>query len=119
MRRFLIPLILAVSTFARESSAQTFYTDAHSVLVDAIKNGSASGVMGGKIAELFARNFSGGGSVLVDATVIESFPQEGCKRLSVIYTKKNVITPQGRTDARLDTKINYCLDGRAPQNLEN
>lgn len=119
MRHFIIPLILAASTFARESTAQAIYTDAHSLLVDAIKNGSASGVMQGKIAELFARNFGGGGAVLVEATVIESFPQEGCKRLSVIYTKKNVITPQGRTDARLDTKINYCLDGRPPQILEN
>ncbi len=112
-------LLLACSAFARESNAaQTIYTRQHDVLVAAIKNGSASGEMQGDVAEHFTRQFRSTGPLLVKATTIKSFPRADCKRVEVIYTKKDVDTPRGRTDAILKMQVNYCLDGTPPVPVE-
>ncbi|MFA6595962.1 MAG: hypothetical protein WCT00_06575 [Bacilli bacterium] len=118
MNRFLpFAAILAV-TFACESLAETVYTRQHDVLADAIRNGSASGVMQGAVDEHFTRQFRSTGPLLVTATVIKSFKREDCKRVRMVFTKKDVDTPKGRTDAILKTELNYCLDGRPPIALE-
>ncbi|WP_459203446.1 hypothetical protein ACQVRV_00270 (plasmid) [Ralstonia pseudosolanacearum] len=114
----MICLLLMCSTFARESLAQTVYNRPHDLLVDAISNGSASGEMLGPVAEHFTRQFRSTGPLLVNATVIKSFKQVGCKRVETVFTKKDVDTPRGRTDVVLKTGLNYCLDGMPPISLE-
>ena len=37
-----------------------------------------------------------------------------CKRLEIIFTKADVDTPKGRTQAILTTELDYCLDGGPP-----
>lgn len=115
-----ILILLACSTFARESLAggPTVYTRQHDVLATAIRNGSTSGVMEGEVAEHFTRQFRSTGPLLVSAKVIKSFNRADCKRLEMVFTKKDVDTPQGRTDAILKTQLNYCLDGTPPISLE-
>lgn len=105
--------------FARESLAgPTVYTRQHDVLAAAIRNGSSSGVMEGEVAEHFTRQFRSTGPLLVTAKVIKSFSRADCKRLEMVFTKKDVDTPQGRTDAILKTQLNYCLDGTPPISVE-
>ena len=77
-----------------------------------------AGVMTGDIAKKFSDQFRSNGSLLVSATVEKRYKQKGCARLSVNYTKKQVQSTHGMTDALLKTQINYCLDGRAPDSLE-
>jgi hypothetical protein len=36
----------------------------------------------------------------------------------MVFTKKNVDMPQGRTDVVLKTQLNYCLDGTPPISVE-
>jgi len=108
-------LFLAVAfTFARESAGQALFERPHDVMVEAIKHGEAHGILRGRVAELFTKQFKSNGALLVDATVIASFPRADCKRIQVIYTKKAVTTAKGTTDLVMNTKLNYCLDGKAP-----
>lgn len=112
-------ILLAGVTFARESlAAPTVYTRQHDVLVAAIRNGSTSGLMQGEVAEHFTRQFRSTGPLLVTAKVIQSFARAECKRVEMVFTKKNVETPKGLTDAILKTQVNYCLDGTPPISLE-
>ena len=112
-------VLLACSTFARESLAgPTVYTRQHDVLAAAIRNGNSSGVMEGEVAEHFTRQFRSTGPLLVTASVIQSFGRSDCKRLEMVFTKQEVETPRGRTDAILRTRLNYCLDGSPPITLE-
>lgn len=119
MRKFtFVCLLLACSSVARESLAQTFYTRQHDLLADAIRNGSASGVMEGEVAEHFTRQFRSTGPLLVSAKIIQSFERGECKRVETVFVKKDVNTAKGRTDAILKTQVNYCLDGTPPISLE-
>lgn len=98
--------------FACESQAQgRIYTKPHDLMVQAIKSGAAAGVLTGQVDEHFTRQFRSTGPLLVTAKVIQNLGRADCKRLEIIYTKKDVDTPKGRTDAILTTQMNYCLDG--------
>lgn len=118
MKKISFVLFLLCGTFARESAAQGFYTDSHSLFVETIRVGEASGTMGGEIAERFKSQFKSDGALFVTSKVIISYKQKGCARLQVDYAKKDVPITGGRTTARLNTQINYCLDGKAPTSLE-
>lgn len=110
--------LLFFSTFVCDGMASGLYSGTHDLMVETIRTGQASGVMGGEIAKRFTEQFKSNGALLVEAKTIISYKQAGCARLAVNYTKKDVPTPQGMTAVHLNTKINYCLDGRAPDSLE-
>lgn len=109
---------LLIGTFARESMADGLYSNGHDLMVEAIRNGHASGVMTGDIDKRFSEQFKSNGPLLVEAKRIIAYKQAGCARVSVNYTKKEVPIPQGTTAVHLDTQINYCVDGSAPKSLE-
>lgn len=112
-------VLLCCSTVTREGLAQsTVYTRQHDLLAAAIRHGSTSGVMVGEVAEHFTRQFRSTGPLLVSASVIQSFGRSDCKRLEMVFTKQEVETPRGRTDAVLKSRLNYCLDGSPPIALE-
>lgn len=90
----------------------------HDVMVETIRNGQASGVMGGDMAKKFAQQFKSDGTLLFESKRLFLYKQPGCARVEINYTKKGVATPNGLQDVKLNTQINYCLDGRAPQSLE-
>jgi len=115
MQTQLIILLLAALGFARESSAQALYDKPHDVIVEAIRNGEAHGVLRGRVAEHFAQQFRSNGALLVDASVIEALTQPDCKRVRLVYTQRGALTKQGdRKDLVMETRLNYCLNGHAP-----
>jgi hypothetical protein len=120
MRKRLLILTLLAATFARESAAQdvrssVIYTSQHQMLVDTIKHGAAYGVMTGDTAELFRKQFKSDGILTVSSTTLQEIAgQPDCKRVKVIYTKKEVITPAGPRDLGMEMKLNYCVSGRPP-----
>lgn len=104
------------ATFARESApVSKVYTRQHDLLVDAIRQGSAAGVMKGEVAAIFAAQFQTQGALLVRARSIHSWPQKGCKRIEVVYTQRDIDTPKGRTEGTFTQQLNYCLDGLPPE----
>lgn len=104
--------------FSVESTAKGFYETSHDVMVETIRNGQASGVMGGQMATRFELQFKSKGTLLFESKKMFSYKQPGCARIAIDYIKKAVSTPNGMTEVKLNTQINYCLDGRAPQSLE-
>lgn len=120
MKKPLLILTLLAATFARESAADeirnsVIYTSQHQMLVDTIKKGSAYGVMTGDTADTFRKQFKSNGMLLVSSTTLRDFPgQPDCKRVRVVYTKKEVITPAGPRDLDMEIKLNYCVTGNAP-----
>lgn len=111
-------LALIALGFARESAAQTVYLRQHDMLIQAIRNGTADGVMAGETAELFKRQFKSDGQLLAHAEVIGQFSRADCKRIKVVYTKKEVITTKGPQDLKMNMELNYCIDGKPPIGLE-
>jgi hypothetical protein len=105
--------------FAHGSVAQVVYKSQHDVLVQAIKKGHVEGNLTGPVADLFSRQFRSQGALLVKAKVIGSFPQAECKRIQMIYTKKDVIGQKGPQALVMNTELNYCLDGRPPAEMED
>jgi hypothetical protein len=119
MKTFSIALsVVSCLCLASVSAASTVYTKQHDVLVDAIRNGRCSGVMEGEVAEQFTRRFRSTGPLMVNAKVIKDLGRAECKRLEMVFTKKDVETPEGRTDAILKTTLNYCMDGMPPVTKE-
>lgn len=106
---------LLVSLAITSSSAwAAAYTSPHQLMSDAIKNGQANGTLTGEVNDKFTKQFNSRGPLLVNATRLSTLPRAGCARLEVVFTKKQVQTPKGLTDAILKTQINYCLDGAPP-----
>ena len=116
MRYFLIVLLLLpVTSFAAKLPT---YDNPHPILAQAITRGSAEGILVGEIDEHFTRQFNSTGTLHVSAKKIEDLPRQDCKRLEVVFTKKNVETPKGVTDAILTSQLNYCLDGGPPPDAQ-
>lgn len=113
--KVLLATLLAIC--AGETWAASVYTRQHELLVDAIKNSSASGELRGPVADLFTKQFKSQDVLMVTANVIHSYERQGCKRLRVIYTKHGVAGPKGPQRITMDTEMNYCVDGRPPMNL--
>lgn len=117
MKKYLCTFLMVVlGTFVCESQAakQHVFNDQNELLTVAIRRGSASGLMVGEVAEMFTKQFKSNGALQVVATTIQHFKRPDCKRLEVVYTKKEVVTPPGKTDAIFKIQVNYCLDGHPP-----
>lgn len=94
---------------------QKIYTSIDVLLAETIKQGTAAGVISGAIAEHFARELRSRGPLLVNARVISPLKRTDCKRIEVVYIKKEVQTLKGPTEAILKMKLDYCLDGGPPE----
>lgn len=113
----LIATLIPAASMAAGPSTDVFQRP-HDLFVQAIQAGHAEGVMRGPVAEKFTQQFRSNGVLAVKADVIGSFPRQDCKRLNVVYTKHDVMTPTGPRNYDLGMKLNYCLDGRPPMDLE-
>lgn len=111
-------ILSSFAIFACESFADIVFTKQGDMLAAAIEHGAVSGTMAGDVADHFSRQFKTDSPLLVTAKVIKSYKREGCKRIAVQYTKKDVSTPKGMTDAILKMEVNYCFDGTPPIGLE-
>ena len=117
-KAFHASLALGLMSMAFECASAGFYANPHDLMVEAIRNGRASGVMGGDIAAKFKAQFKSRAPLLVEVWTLKKYRQPGCARLEVDYEKRDVPTPKGDTSVFLKTQINYCLDGTAPQSFE-
>ncbi len=96
------------------SHAQSVYSNPAEHLAETIANGEASGELRGKIAEMYQRLFNSDTPLLVHGKVLRSLNREGCKRIAVRLTKKDIHIQSTITDMVTNTEINYCLDGSMP-----
>lgn len=82
--------------------------------------GEAHGVLAGRFAEAVTKYVHAGSPIFVDVTTERRYKQAGCSRLRVVLSWQGSVVLPGKTaPEKHETQfgINYCRDGRPPQDL--
>jgi len=94
------------------------------LLVTALDQGEAHGVLVGQAAQYIAQTFKSTAPIEIDVKTVQVLGEPGCKRLAVTTAQDGVLDFNRE---RRDTKparmaftyqLNYCRDGRMPQAKE-
>src|SRR5438128_3719743 len=94
------------------------------LLVTAIDQGEAHGVLVGQAAKYIAQTFKNTAPIEIDVKTIQALGEPGCKRLAVTTSQEGVVDFNRE---KRDTKparnsftyqLNYCRDGQTPQTKE-
>ena len=94
------------------------------LLLTALDQGEAHGVLVGQAAQYIAQTFKSAAPIEIDVKTVQPLGEPGCKRLAVTTSQDGVVDFNRE---RRDTKparnsftyqLNYCRDGRTPQAKE-
>ena len=110
----LASLVLAQGA-AAQASARVEVTGIKHLLVRAIEQGSAHGVLVGEPAAYVRQKFDSSAPIEVDVRALHPLPQRGCSRLEVTTRQKDVLEKTGRGDKELIYQVSYCREGRFPE----
>lgn len=116
--RALILILLSMSS--APAWAKQTVTSVKPLLVQALKTGSASGVLVNPDARAFSKTFGSNAPILIEVTRIGTHQEAGCGRLRVTTSQAGVVErdtkgqPQPAKDQRLMYQVNYCENGRFP-----
>ena len=89
-------------------------TEIKPLLIRAIEQGSAHGVLVGEAATYLRQKFDSSTPIEIDVRSLHALPQAGCSRLEVTTRQKDVLEKTKRDDKELVYQLNYCRDGRFP-----
>jgi hypothetical protein len=111
--------ILAFLAFAQNTSANPSariqVSDIKPLLIRAIDQGSAYGVLVGDAATYVRQKFESTAPIEIDVRTLYALPQPGCSRLEVTTRQKDVLEKVQRGDKELSYQVSYCRDGRFPE----
>jgi hypothetical protein len=99
-------------------------TDVKPLLVAAIDQGEAHGVLVGPAAQYVAQMFKSAAAIEIDVKTVQALGDPGCKRLAVTTSQDGVVDFNRETRAAKPARnsftyrFNYCRDGRTPQTKE-
>ncbi len=110
----LVSLVLVQSTSANPS-ARIQVSDIKPLLIRAIDQGSAHGVLVGDAATYVRQKFEATAPIEIDVRTLYALPQPGCSRLEVTTRQKDVLEKAKRGDKELVYQVSYCRDGRFPE----
>lgn len=118
-RRVYAALVVASALFSLSGAAQA--ADVNDVLFSAIRSGSASETVSGKIADFWMKTTRSTSPLLVSAKVVSRFPMEkDCARLGITMHQENVPKKDGSVVPFSFTYyINLCTDGMPPSEGAN
>jgi hypothetical protein len=91
------------------------------LLVTAIDQGEAHGVLVGQAAQYIAQTFKSTAPIEIDVKTVQTLGEPGCKRLAVTTSQEGVVDfnreKRDTKPARMafTYQFNYCRDGRTPQ----
>jgi hypothetical protein len=114
-------LTLAAPVYAVE---RVPVTDVRPLLLAAINQGEAHGVLVGVAAQYIAQTFKSTAPIEIDVKAARELSLPGCKRLAVTTSQDGVLDfnrAQRDRQPRRKTftyQFNYCRDGRLPQTAE-
>ena len=109
----LASLVLAHGA-AAQPLARTQVTEIKPLLIRAIEQGSAHGVLVGEAATYLRQKFDSSTPIEIDVRSLHALPQAGCSRLEVTTRQKDVLEKTKRDDKELVYQLSYCRDGRFP-----
>jgi len=116
--------LLALTVFNVDAIERQAVTTVKPLLVSAIDQGEAHGVLVGWAAQYIAQTFKSAAPIEIEVKTVQALREPGCKRLAVTTSQDNVVDFNRE---RRDTKparmaftyqLNYCRDGRMPQAKE-
>ena len=110
--------VLTCLALAQSASAQpltrTEVTEIKPLLLRAIDQGAAHGVLVGESATHLRQKFDARSPIEIDVQALHPLPQPGCSRLEVKTRQKDVLEKTQRSDKELVYQVSYCRDGRFP-----
>jgi hypothetical protein len=116
--------LLAFTASHVDAADRQAVTTVKPLLVTAIDQGEAHGVLVGQAAQYIAQTFKSAAPIEIDVKTVQVLGEPGCKRLAVTTAQDGVVDFNRE---RRDTKparmaftyqLNYCRDGRTPQTKE-
>ena len=109
---------LASLAIAQDASANPAapiqVSDLKPLLIRAIDQGFAQGVLVGEAATYVRQKFESPAPIEIDVRTLYALPQPGCSRLEVTIRQKDVLEKAKRSDKELVYQVSYCRDGRFP-----
>jgi hypothetical protein len=84
------------------------------LLIRAIEQGAAHGVLIGDAAAYIRQKFDANTPIEIDVRTLHTLPQPGCSRLEVTTRQQDVLEKTQRSDQALTYQVSYCRDGRFP-----
>lgn len=82
------------------------------LLIHAIEQGAAYGVLVGAATTYIRQKFDAAAAIEIDVRALHALPQAGCSRLEVTTRQKDVLEKTKRGDKELIYQVSYCRDGR-------
>ena len=114
----LLTATFAVLVLARGAEgaplARIQVTEIKPLLIRAIEQGSAHGVLVGEAATYLRQKFDSSTPIEIDVRSLHALPQAGCSRLEVTTRQTDVLEKTKRDDKELVYQLSYCRDGRFP-----
>ena len=116
--------LLALTASSVAAVDRQAVTTVKPLLVTAIDQGEAHGVLVGQAAQYIAQTFKSTAPIEIDVKTVQALGEPGCKRLAVTTSQEGVVDfnreKRDTKPARLafTYQFNYCRDGRTPQTKE-
>lgn len=115
MKRTITPLALALAVTAVHAEDRVPVRNIQPLLISAIEQGSARGVIVGEAAAYVRKQFDTTTPIEIDVKSLHALPQQGCSRLEVT-TRQLAVSENGkREDKELVYQVSYCRDGTFPE----
>ncbi len=104
-----------ISASAATAVERIAVTEIKPLLMRAAERGEAHGVLTGTSATYLQRRFDTVSPIEVDVKRLRALPQIGCGRLEVTTRQRAVLVNGNRADQELAYQLNFCADGRFPE----
>jgi hypothetical protein len=116
--------LLALAASNAQAVDRQAVTTVRPLLVSAIDQGEAHGLLVGQAAQYIAQTFKSTAPIEIDVKIVGALGGPGCKRLAVTTSQDGVLdfnreereTQPGRK--AFTYQFNYCRDGRTPSTKE-
>jgi len=121
LKLFVVGIIGTIASLAiaqaasANPSARIQVSDIKPLLIRAIDQGSAQGVLVGEAASYIRQKFESAAPIEIDVRTLYAMPQPGCSRLEVTTRQKDVLEKAKRGNKELVYQVSYCRDGRFPE----
>ena len=112
---FATACMTVMSASAATAVERIAVTEIKPLLMRAAERGEAHGVLTGTGAAYLQRRFETVSPIEVDVKRLRALPQIGCGRLEVTTRQRAVLVNGNRADQELAFQLNFCADGRFPE----
>jgi hypothetical protein len=109
-----LAFLAAAHGVAAEPTARLEISGLKPLLLHAIEQGAAHGLLVGAGADYLRRRFEASAPIEIDVRALHALPQAGCSRLEVVTRQRDVLAGDKRSDQSLKYQLSFCRDGRFP-----